>query len=99
MGVTNVYWSAPQVTQTSMAPISGHFGFHMDLPYPDPVSAGWFDGQGNENIYGKREQVLTSLPELFTVGGNIMPFTSGVPRVDPKGFAARVSRSAMTLKV
>lgn len=100
MDVTNVYWTTPQITQTSLFPMSGHLGFHITLPYPDPVSVpSGYSGEGSENVFGKREMVYTNLPEMFTVGGNIMPTTSGIPRVDPNSFAARVNRKTMTVRV
>ena len=98
MNSSNVYWHPPQYTITSAKPISGNIGFLMNLPYPDPVSAGFTHGVGNENIYGKRELVFSALPEMYAVG-NIMPMTGGIPRVDPNGLAASHSREQHTLRV
>ena len=99
MNPSNVYWSTPQYTQTFLKPRSGNIGFLMNLPYPDPISTGFYEGQGGENIYGKRELVYSTLPEMYTVGGNIMPHTAGIPRVDPQSFAAKVSRESVTVRV
>ena len=101
MNSSNVYWHPPQYTVASAKPPlpgSGHLGFLMNLPYPDPVTAGFTNGVGNENIYGKRELVFSTLPEMYAVG-NIMPMTSGIPRVNPQGLAATHSREQYTLRV
>ena len=98
MNPSNVYWSPPQYKTTSLKPISGNLGFLMNLPYPDPVSAGFTHGAGNQNILGKRELVFTGLPEMYTVGG-IMPTTGGLPRVNPNGLAASHNREHYTLRV
>ena len=97
MNPANVYWKPPQYKQTFLPPISGTLGYLHNLPFPDPVSTLTF-GQGNENIYGKREMVFTGLPELFAVGG-ILPTTAGHPRVDPNSFAAQHNRQDFTIKV
>ena len=98
MNPSNVYWHPPQYTTTSQKPISGNIGFLMNLPYPDPVTAGVTNGAGNQNIYGKRELVFSTLPEMFAVG-NIMPTTGGIPRVDPNSLAATHSREQHTVRV
>ena len=99
MNPTNAYWAQPQFKQTFAKPISGNLGFLMNLPYPDPVSTGLYEGQGSENVFGKRELVYTTLPEMYTVGGNIMPFTGGIPRVDPNSFQARINRESHTVRI
>ena len=98
MNPANVYWSAPMYKQTSLKPISGHTGFLLNLPYPDPVSTPFNNGEGSNNIYGKRELVFTGLPEIYAVG-NIVPTTGGVPRIDPKSFAATHSREYYTVRI
>ena len=97
MNPANAYWAPPQYTQTSLKPVWGHLGFLVNLPYPDPVSAQATYGEGNENIYGKRELVYTELPEMYAIG-NIMPTTGGYPRVDPNSFHARHSLEAYTVR-
>ena len=97
MNPSNVYWHAPQYSQTSLKPISGNLGFLLNLPYPDPVSSPT-TGEGNENIYGKRELVFTTLPEMYAIAG-VMPVTAGVPRVDPTSFHATHSREHYTVRV
>ena len=97
MNSANVYWQPPQYTVTSLKPISGNVGFLMNLPWPDPVTAGFYEGQGNENIYGKRELVFSNFPEMIMVGG-VLPTTSGIPRVDPNSFAAKFSREHYTVR-
>ena len=97
MNPSNVYWHPPQYTVAGLKPISGNIGFLLNLPYPDPVSTE-FSGQGNENIYGKRELVYSTLPEMYAVG-NILPTTGGHPRIDPNSLAARHSRADFTVRV
>jgi len=98
MNPSNVYWAAPQYTRTFLKPISGNPGFLMNLPYPDPVSGQMYSGEGRENIYGLRELVYTTLPEIYAIG-NILPTTGGVPRVDPTSVHARHSREAFTRRI
>jgi len=98
MNPANVYWSPPQYTTTTLKPISGNIGFLLNLPYPDPVSSPFYYGEGSENIYGKREMVYSTLPEMYAVG-NIMPMTAGVPRVDPNSFQATYSREKHTVRI
>ena len=98
MNPSNVYWHAPQYKVTSLKPISGNIGFLMNLPYPDPVSTVFYAGEGNQNIYGKRELVFSELPEMYAIG-NIIPTTAGYPRVDPNSLAAQHSRQNYTVKV
>lgn len=99
MNPSNAYWTPPQYTKTSEMSKSGHPGFFLNLPYPDPISQPWgMFGEGNQNIYGKRELVFTALPEMFAVG-DVLPTTGGYPRVDPRSIAAQVSRSHHTIRV
>jgi len=97
MNPANVYWAPPQYTQTFRKPISGNLGFLLNLPYPDPVSTSFYYGEGSENIYGKRELVYSTLPEMYAVG-NVMPMTAGIPRVDTRSFAATHSREQHTVR-
>ena len=98
---THPYWSPPFFTrqQKFLKPISNNLGFQFNIPWPDPVSAGWYHGEGGENVYGRRTIVTKSDPEYFTVGGNIMPSTNGVPRMDPFSPAMTFSRDDYTKKV
>ena len=98
MNPSNVYWSAPQYTNTFLKPISGISGFLMNLPYPDPVSGQTYSGEGGENIYGRRELVYTTLPEIYPIG-NILPTTGGIPRVDPTSLHGQHSREAFTRRI
>jgi len=97
MNPSNVYWTPPQYKQTFLKPRSGNIGFLLNLPYPDPVSTPFYYGEGSENIYGKRELVYTTLPEMYAVA-NIMPMTAGIPRVDPRSFQATHSREKYTVR-
>ena len=97
MNPSNVYWSPPQYTTTSLKPISGNLGFLMNLPYPDPVSTSFYYGEGSENIYGKRELVYSTFPEMYAVG-NVMPMTAGIPRVDTRGILTTHSREKYTVQ-
>ena len=96
MNPSNVYWSAPQ-TQTWIQDHSGHLGFQIQIPYPDPVSTPFWYGEGNEKIEGIRQLSFSTLPELFTVGG-VLPHTAGYPRVNPKSLAGTFSREKHTVK-
>ena len=98
MNPSNVYWNPPQLTITSDMGYSGHLGFFLNLPYPDPISQPWAFGEGNSNIYGKRELVFSGLPEITAIE-NILPTTAGYARVDPSSFEARHSQSDYTLRV
>ena len=98
MNQSNAYWAPPQYTQTSLKPLSGNLGFLLNLPYPDPISTPFTNGEGDENIYGKRELVFTTFPEMYAVG-NILPMTGGIPRLDPTSFAATHSREKYTVRV
>ena len=98
MNSSNVYWAPPQFTKTFLKPISGHTGFLMNIPYPDPVSTPFYYGEGSQDIYGKRELVYSTLPELYAIG-NVMPHTAGYPRVNPRSFAARHSREQHTVRI
>lgn len=97
MNPSNAYWAPPQFKKSFQKPISGNQGFLINIPYPDPISTP-STGEGNENIYGKRELVFTTLPEMFAVG-NVLPTTGGIPRLDPNSFAGQHSRSDYTIRV
>ena len=98
MNPSNAYWAPPQYQVSSLKPISGNLGFLLNLPYPDPVSGPFSFGEGNTDIYGKRELVGSSFPELYAIG-NVLPLTGGIPRVAPNGLAATHSRAAYTVRV
>ena len=99
MNPSNAYWRPEQMQQTFTKPISGTTGFLINIPYPDPVFTPMgYAGGGSENIYGKRELVFTTLSEMHAVG-NVLPFTVGLPRVDPNSFAAKHSREQHTVRV
>lgn len=73
-----------------MFPIENHYAFHTDIPLRDPVSTPWYYG---ENALPDRREIVTmTYPELYAVD-NVLPTVGGVPRIDPRSFAARVSRS------
>lgn len=97
MNPSNAYWAPPQYKQSFMKPVSGHVGFLLNLPYPDPIMTPT-TGEGNQNIYGKRELVFATLPESFAVG-DILPTTGGIPRLDPNSLAGKYSRLDYTTRV
>ena len=98
MNPSNVYWSAPQYTIQTMQPMD-YLGFFINIPYEDPVSTPMgYAGEGSSDIYGKRELVYTTLPEIFAVGG-ILPTTAGFPRINPNSEAARHSREHYTVRL
>ena len=99
MNPSDAFWAPPQFTiHSNYKSVSGHTGFLFNLPFPDPVSTGFVYGDGNQNVFGKRELVYSTLPELQAFG-NIIPTTAGHPRVDPNSREARFSRADYTIKV
>jgi len=96
---THPYWNAPTFTrqQKFLKPISGSLGFQFNLPWRDPVTAGWYYGEGAP--YGRRTVVTDSRPEFYTVGGNIMPSVNGIPRMDPHSSEMTFSRAKYTKNI
>ena len=90
MNTSNLYWTPPATEIKSALPISGHLGFQIDIPKRDPVSTPWYYGQNA--LPDRREMSLSGWPELYPVD-NVLPTVGGIPRIDPRSFAARVSRS------
>jgi hypothetical protein len=81
MNVTNPYW-APDLKFTSIKTkpkISGTLGFHFDIPWPLPTTAGQFFGEGA--VPGRREMSYGTQGEYFATD-NIVPSTGGVPMVN-----------------
>ena len=99
MSFTHPYWtpSFNYRLRKSLKPISNNLGFQFNLPYPDPVTAGWYYGEGAP--YGRRTVVTDSRPEFYTVGGNIMPSVNGIPRMDPHSSEMTFSRAKYTQKI
>jgi len=101
MNFTHPYWTpdASFRTQKFLKPISNNIGFTFQLPWPAPVTAGYYYGEGGENIFGRRTQVTDSRPEYFTVGGDVMPTTGGIPAFDPHGKVMTFSRKKYTKRI
>jgi hypothetical protein len=100
---TNVYW-APQKEfrpQSFLKPVSGHLGFQIKIPVPDPATAGYYYGENPPINNVRPPQVVTRPdPETFVVGGE-MPVVAGRARIDPKSKEMQFDRSkyTRTLKV
>jgi len=99
MNFTHPYWTPPYETRLlkTLAPIANNYGFQFNLPYPDPVTAGFYYGENPP--LGRREYVYDSRPEYFTVGGNIMPTVNGKPRFDPHSPDMTFSREKHTVRI
>jgi len=95
---TNVFWAPPKqfVSKSFLKPISGHLGFQINIPTPDPVTSGFYYGEGPP-IYNVRPPtvVTRSDPEYYTVGG-VLPTVAGRPRVDPQSKEMKFSRARFT---
>ena len=95
---TNVYW-APQkdfTTQTFLRPVSGHLGFQIKIPVPEPVSSGYYYGENPPITNVRKPEIVTrSDPETFVVGGE-MPVVAGRPIVDPKSKEMQFDRRKFT---
>ena len=96
-GLSNAYWTAPTLSTSFPPVISGNSGFLTTIPYPDVFSTPT-TGEGNENIYGKRELVFTTLPQTFAVA-NVLPMSGGYPRLNTKGLAGTFRRSKYTVQI
>ena len=99
MNVTHPFWQVPKqfVGQKSfkqtLPPVANTLGFTFQLPWPLPVSAGWYDGQNA--MWGRRELVFSSQPEYFAVE-NIIPSAGGVPLINPYAPEMKFSRKMVT---
>ena len=95
---TNVFWTAPKQfhTQTFLKPISGHLGFQINIPKPDPVTSGFYYGENPPINNVRAPTVVTrSDPEWYVVDGT-MPTVAGHARMDPTSKAMKFSRAKYT---
>lgn len=99
MNATHPFWQVPVVFvgqkdfRQTLTPIARNLGFQFRIPWPLPVTAGFYDGQNP--IWGRRELTFSSDPEYFSIEGTI-PSTAGVPLVNPYTPAMQFSRKAVT---
>ena len=97
MNPTSLYWT-PEVIYKgvkSQAFKERQLGFQFDIPYPDPVTAGFYDGENP--TAGRNELVFSNQPEIFAVQ-NIIPSVGGIPRFNPYNKLAHFKRSDVTHK-
>ena len=94
---TNPYWTPPVEfkTRKHLKPIARDLGFQWTLPWPQPSSAGYYFGQNP--VWGRRQDVYSSLPEWFATD-NIVPSTAGVPIMNPYTAEMKFSREKFTRK-
>ena len=96
---TNVYWASDKEyrTQNYLKPVSGHLGFQVVIPKPDPVTVGAYYYGENPPIPNVRPPTVVTRAEgeYFAVG-NELPTVAGKPRVDPKSKEMKFSRSKYT---
>ena len=96
---TNVYWAPRKEfrTQNFLAPVSGHLGFQIVIPKPDPVTVGaYYYGQNPPIPNVRTPAVVTKADgEYYAVGGEL-PTVAGRPRIDPKSKEMQFSRQKYT---
>jgi len=94
MQPTSPYWvqlDANEVEVRPIKPISGHLGFQMNIPWPEPVTVGAiYAGEGA--MPDRREVVTTAFGEYYAVD-NTIPSTGGVPLVNVNEPRYRFSRN------
>ena len=73
-------------------------GVLYNIPYRDPVSTGFYYGEGREALPPRNELVFSTQPETFAVA-NILPTVAGVPRINPNAWQHTFSRSQHTMKI
>ena len=96
MNLTDPYWTPPTEyrPKKSLWDFTRDLGFRWTLPWPLPVSAGWYHGQGPRA--GRREHVFRADPEWFAYD-NIIPSTAGTPMVNPFSDEMKFRRSDYTI--
>ena len=94
---THPYWTPPLVfgTRKSLKPIARDLGFQWQLPWPLPVTAGYYYGE--QPVWGRRESVYSARPEWFAVD-NIIPSSGNIPMVNPHTEEMKYSRKDYTVK-
>jgi len=97
MNPTNPYWEPPVVykARKHLKPIARDTGFRFQLPWPQPVSAGFYYGENP--AWGRKEQVFSAQPEWYAVD-NIIPSSGNIPMVNPHTREMKYKRSDYTVK-
>ena len=97
MNPTNPYWTPPVkfVTHKLLKPIARNIGFQFRLPWPQPVTAGYYYGENP--VWGRKEQVYTTQPEWFSTD-NILPSSAGTPLINPHTKEMKYSRKDYTVQ-
>ena len=98
MQSTNPYWTPPKQFKavTNLKPIARTNGFLFNLPWPLPVSAGYYYGENP--VWGRREQVYNSQPEWFATD-HIIPSTAGIPLMNPYTEEMKFDRQKFTKNI
>ena len=100
MQFSNPYW-APDLrfnTQKTKPLLDKTLGFEFDIPWPLPVTVGFYAGEGA--LPGRRELSYQQphQSEYFATD-NIIPATAGVGLVNPYAPHFKFKRSDVTFKV
>ena len=94
MQLTSPYWNTQEFsTIRSQMPLSGHLGFMMQIPWPEPVTVGssYF---GENPLPGRREVVTQPWGEYYAIGNTIPERV-----VDPKEARYQFQRRQFTYKI
>ena len=96
MNLSNPYWTAPSdfSPKKSLWDFTRDRGFQWNLPWPMPVSAGWYYGEQPE--MGRRQHVFRADPE-WVAFGDVIPSTGGIPMVNPYSDEMKFKRSDYTI--
>ena len=75
MNSTQIYWNPPKeyFKQTFLQPVANTLGFWVEIPPPDPVTSGWYFGEGRENVFGDRNLSFDTRPEIYAIDNTIRP--------------------------
>ena len=97
MQATNPYWTPPAQFKTVkyLKPIARDLGFQFHLPWPLPVSAGYYYGENP--VWGRKESVYSSQPEWFATD-HIIPSSGGIPLMNPYTKEMTFNRQDYTVK-
>ena len=95
---TNPYWQPDPIYTWGIKsqPKFDGYGFTFKLPWRDPVTAGWYFGEGP--VPQRRELVFRSDPEYFPVL-NTVPSSGGLPKYNLYDPAFQFKRSDYTRKM
>ena len=100
MQFSNPYWASDLKFETRLTKplLDKTLGFELDIPWPLPVTVGFFAGDGA--IPGRRELSYQRphQSEYFAID-HIVPATGGVPLVNPYAPHFKFKRSDVVFKV